>query len=133
MRYRRIEFLYPPLAVGDLRGKKILVVIIQRFPLQIFIVAIAKCHGRACERIFDTGAQPCLLVFGSLQSSVNCSHNRRNTRAIRLRIALGRTRSESLFLREQILRTGFQKKLEHLTIPVCALGPKDRPAMVKKG
>ena len=69
------EFLEPPLAVENLATEQVLMVAVERFPLEIFVGTVSKGHSSARQDILDPPAQARLFTLGRLQRIFDAFQN----------------------------------------------------------
>ncbi len=76
------------LAVLNFLVEKIVVMNVQRFAIQILVVAITERHGRSRQDIFNPTVQSCLFLFGRGQGFLNRRHDRLDPGAVSLSVPL---------------------------------------------
>lgn len=114
------KFLEPSLAVGNIGIKQILMVIIEGFAVNVLISAVAESDRGARQRIIDPAVKARLLRFGRIKRYIKSRYDGSNARSVGFRIALERSRLETLALTataQQIVGTCSQEELEHLGHP----------------
>ncbi len=90
------QFLEPALAVRDVGRKEILMMIVERLPLEIFVGAVSEGDGRTREGIVDTPVEAGLLPLRFLQCCLDRRQDGTDPRAVGLRITLGGARLKVL-------------------------------------
>ena len=88
MRDRYGEFLEAPLPVGNLGTEQVLMVAVERLPLQVFVGAIADGHGGAGQHIFHPTVKPQLFQLCCMQRVLNCGQDGADARPVGFGIAL---------------------------------------------
>lgn len=114
------QFLEPSLAVRDIGREEILMIIVERLPLEIFIGPVSEGDGCTREGIVNAPVEPGLLPLRLLQCRVDRRQDGTDPHAVGLRITLGGAGLETLVLAagaEKIVRARSQEQLKHLGHP----------------
>ncbi|MGY4434457.1 hypothetical protein ACVWWO_006934 [Bradyrhizobium sp. F1.13.1] len=114
------QFLEPPLAVGDIGGKEILMMAVDRLPFEIFIGAVSEGDGCTRKCVINASSEADLLPLRIAQCRIDRDHDGIDSNAVRLRIALDGTGLEALVLTagaEKVVCARSQEQLKHLGHP----------------
>src|SRR3954470_5604814 len=114
------QFLEPPLAVGDVGRKEILMMAVDRLPFEIFIGAVAEGDGCTRKCVINASSEANLLPLRIAQCRIDRDHDGIDSNTIRLRIALDGTGLEALVLTagaEKVVCARSQEQLKHLGHP----------------
>ncbi|MBB4427313.1 hypothetical protein GGD66_005895 [Bradyrhizobium sp. CIR48] len=82
------QFLEPALAIGDVRRKEILVMIVERLSLKVLVGTVSEGDGCARNCVIDTPVEAGLLPLRFLQCRFDRRQDGTDPRAIGLRITL---------------------------------------------
>jgi hypothetical protein len=103
------------LAIYDLNVEQIVVMTIERIPVEIFVIPVAKSNGGPCQDVVDPATQARPLTLCGLQGILNGGHDSPHPLLVGFDIAVGRTHSKFGYAdaAEEILAAGPQEQLEH--------------------
>jgi hypothetical protein len=93
------KLLKATLTVRNLATEKILMVVIERFPLEIFIGSISKGHRSSRQHVLYPAVKTRLFLLGRMQRAFDRFQNRANPRAVGVSVSIGGTRFEGLIRR----------------------------------
>ncbi|MCK1362246.1 hypothetical protein IVB28_25955 [Bradyrhizobium sp. 199] len=114
------QFLEPALAIRDVGRKEILMMIVERLPLEIFIGPVSEGDGCTREGIVNPPVEAGLLPLRLLQRCFDCREDGSDPCAIGFRVSLSGARLEGLVLAagaEKIVCARSQEQLKHLGHP----------------